>query len=100
MPEEALAHFREAVDRGAQFEEEWEERRAAYEGAHPGEWHELSMLIEGRFPDGWDSDLPRFDPGDEASMATRKASHDGDPVGREQGARSSSAARRTCPAPR
>ncbi|MGZ4202093.1 MAG: transketolase [Thermoleophilaceae bacterium] len=75
VPEEALAHFREAVDRGAQFEQEWEERRAAYEGAHPGEWHELSMLIEGRFPDGWDSDLPRFDPGDESSIATRKASH-------------------------
>ncbi len=75
VPEDALAHFREAVDRGAQLEEEWEERRAVYEGAHPGDWHKLSMLIEGRFPDGWDSDLPRFDPGDEGSIATRKASH-------------------------
>jgi transketolase len=78
VPEEALAHFRECVDRGVQLEEEWEERRGAYEGAHPGEWHDLHAQIEGRLPDGWDSDLPRFDPDDESvggAIATRKASH-------------------------
>ena len=79
VPEEALAHFRECVDRGAQLEEEWDERAAAYEAAHPDLWHELKLAIEGRLPDGWDASPPRFDPDDEGisgggSLATRKAS--------------------------
>src|SRR3954453_6462700 len=82
IPEEALAHFRQAVDRGAQLEEEWDERAAAYEAAHPDLWHQLKLVMEKRLPDGWSDGRPRFDPSDEGisgggSVATRKASHDG-----------------------
>ena len=72
VPDEVLAHFRQCVERGAWLEDEWYERARAYEGAHPDLWHELKLVIDGRLPDGWDADRPRFDPGDGA-MATRKA---------------------------
>jgi transketolase len=72
VPDDALAHFRQAVDRGAQFEEEWDERAEQYEAAHPDLWHQLRLIMEGELPEGWDSDLPRVDPSDGA-VATRKA---------------------------
>jgi transketolase len=73
VPEEALAHFREAVDRGRELEEEWNARAAAYREAHPDLWDELSRLVQRRLPDGWDSDVPRFEPS-AGMVATRKAS--------------------------
>src|SRR3954463_5313046 len=80
IPDEALQHFREAVDRGAQFEEEWDERAATFEAAHPDLWHELKLVMEKRLPDGWNADWPRFQPDKEkpggGAVATRKASHD------------------------
>src|SRR4051794_16204321 len=80
IPDEALAHFREAVERGAGLEEEWDERAAAYEAAHPDLWHQLKLVLDRRLPDGWSKDWMRFDldedqPGGSA-VATRKASHD------------------------
>src|SRR4051812_3399969 len=76
VPDEVLAHFREtAVERGAAAEADWTERAAAYREKHADDWAELSLIIDGRLPDGWDSDPPRFDPGD-GKVATRKASSD------------------------
>jgi transketolase len=74
VPEEALAHFRLCMDRGAQLESEWDERAAAYEAAHPDLWHELRLVMECGLPAGWREGRPRFDPAEEASLATRKAS--------------------------
>ena len=39
----------------------------------PSVWAELSLVMDGGLPDGWDSDPPRFDPADDP-IATRKAS--------------------------
>jgi transketolase len=72
VPDEALAHFRECVDRGARLEEEWDERAQQYESAHGDLWGQLKLIMDGRLPDGWDDDMPRLDPSDGA-MATRKA---------------------------
>jgi transketolase len=72
VPEEALAHFRQCVDRGAQLEEEWDERAQVYEAEHGDLWHELKLITDGRLPDRWDDDPPRFDPAD-GGVATRKA---------------------------
>jgi transketolase len=72
VPEEALAHFRKACERGAEQEREWAERFAAYREAHPDEAKAFEDMLEGRMPDGFDADPPRFDAGE--SMATRKAS--------------------------
>jgi transketolase len=74
VPDEVLAHFREtAAERGAAAEADWTERAAAYREKHADDWAELSLIIDGRLPEGWDSDPPRFDPGD-GKVATRKAS--------------------------
>ena len=74
VPDEVLEHFRAAAgERGAQAEADWSERAAAYRSEHAEAWDELSLSIEGRMPDGWQDELPRFDPAD-GDMATRKAS--------------------------
>ena len=74
VPDEVAEHFRETRStRGAEAEAEWNERAEAYTAAHPELWAELSLVMDGGLPDGWDADLPRFDPADDP-IATRKAS--------------------------
>ncbi|MET0810259.1 MAG: transketolase, partial [Thermoleophilaceae bacterium] len=74
VPDEVLEHYRAtAVEQGKQAEAEWNERAEAYRSEHPDLWDELSLAMEGRMPDGWDSDPPRFSP-DDGDIATRKAS--------------------------
>ena len=74
VPEESLEHFRRVVERGKELEAEWEERASAYREAHPDLWEQLSLIMEGRVPDGWDEEIPRFNPED-GMIATRKASN-------------------------
>jgi transketolase len=72
VPEPALAHFREALQRGALAEAEWEERIEAYARAHPELSLELKQRLQGELPAGWDADIPVF-PADAKGMATRVA---------------------------
>ncbi len=70
VPGEALEHWREALDRGAADEAEWNQTFEAWSKAYPelaAQWEEAWA---GRLPAGWDSDLPSFD----APIATRVAS--------------------------
>jgi transketolase len=67
IPDEALAHFREAVDRGRELYEEWD-RRFPDRG-------ELERMLARRLPDGWDADVPKKGP-DAGMIATRKASNE------------------------
>jgi transketolase len=73
VPDEVLEHFREATRRGGELVSEWEERLAALRDSDPDAANRLDLLREGRLPDGWDDDLPSFDP-DDGNVATRKAS--------------------------
>jgi transketolase len=74
VPDEVLEHFREtAGERGARAQAEWTERAEAYRAEHRELWDELSLAIEGRLPDGWDAEVPRFRP-EGGMVATRKAS--------------------------
>ena len=73
VPEEALAHFRRCCERGRELQAAWEQRFAAYRERHPAEASQLQMIDAAEMPEGWDSDLPRFDPADDP-IATRKAS--------------------------
>ncbi len=75
VPDEALAHFRECIDRGKQEESEWDERAAAYRDAEPELWERFSAQIEGRLPEGWDAGIPEFHPQD-GPIASRKASNE------------------------
>ncbi len=72
VPEEALAHWRRAQERGARLEAEWQQKYAAYRAAHPDLAAELERRLAGRLPDGWDADLPTFTTKD--AQATRAAS--------------------------
>jgi len=62
IPEDVLAHFREAVERGAQAEAEWQERLNAYRAAFPEKAAELERRLAGELPENWDADLPVFGP--------------------------------------
>jgi transketolase len=73
VPDEALAHFREAIGRGAELAGEWHERFDAYAAEHPDLAAEYQRIIAGRLPDGWDADVPTKTP-DDGMIATRKAS--------------------------
>lgn len=73
IPEESLAFFRTARERGAQAELAWQQQMAAYASAYPELAAELNRRLEGKLPDGWDTNLPVF-PADEKGMASRAAS--------------------------
>jgi transketolase len=72
VPEEALNNFREAVERGAQFESEWKAKLDTYRQAHPDLAAELEQWLSGELPAGWQDAMPVF-PSDKP-MATREAS--------------------------
>ena len=73
VPDAALAHFRSAIDRGRDWQAEWQQRWAAYARAYPDEARTLTQAIDQQLPPDCFADLPRF--GVEAkSMATRNAS--------------------------
>jgi len=74
VPEEALQRFRECVDRGADAEAEWKGRYDAWAGANRAAADDLERTLRRDLPDGWDADVPRFDPAGGA-IATRKASN-------------------------
>ncbi len=72
VPEESLAHWRRARERGARLEAEWQGKYEAYRRAHPELVAELERRLNGRLPDDWDADLPAFTAKD--AQATRAAS--------------------------
>jgi transketolase len=73
VPDAVREHMRATVELGARREAEWTGRFSAYREAHP----ELAASLEQRWaggpPDGWDQDIPTFQPGD-GPIATRAAS--------------------------
>ena len=73
VPEKALAHFRQAVDQGRKWEEQWKEMFARYRAEFPAEAERFEQQMKGEFPVDWDADIPVFSPKD-GSMATRAAS--------------------------
>ena len=75
VPDEALEHFRgQTLERGAAEHAAWQERFDAYRREFPAEAARLEASNARKLPDGWDADLPRFDPQDTDPMATRRAS--------------------------
>ena len=72
VPEEALAHFRGAVERGERLEREWQELVGRYEGEFTEQGARWRELMSGELPAGWESHLPSFE--NAKPMATRSAS--------------------------
>ncbi len=73
IPEEALAHFRRALDRGRAWEGEWQALFDAYAAEYPDLAEEWRMAMAGELPPGWEAALPVFNPED-GPMSTRVAS--------------------------
>ncbi|MBT2144182.1 MULTISPECIES: transketolase [unclassified Rhodanobacter] len=72
LPPPALAHFREALDRGVEAERAWNSRMDVYTKAFPELAAELQGRLDGELPAGWDADIPVF-PADAKGLATRVA---------------------------
>jgi transketolase len=72
VPDEALAHFREAVERGAQTEGQWNELVKNYEAKHPDLGSMFRTLMSAELPKDWETHLPTFE--DAKPVATRVAS--------------------------
>ncbi len=73
IPEPALKHFRQALERGAQAEARWQERFAEYAELYPELAQELHRAMLAELPEDWDASIPEFHP-DPKGMATRVAS--------------------------
>jgi len=63
LPDEALANWRGAVDRGAVYESEWNALFEGYRAAHPQLAAEYERTQRGELKEGWTKALPSFPPG-------------------------------------
>jgi transketolase len=73
VPEDALNHFRKAVQRGADLEAEWNQLFTNYKSEYPEEAAELERMLSGKLPEDWAKSLPTYTPEDKAD-ATRNQS--------------------------
>ena len=71
VPDEALANWRESVDKGAVEEAEWKELFDGYKAAYPELGAEFERTQAGLRKDGWEKAIPSFPAG--KPVATRNA---------------------------
>src|SRR5688572_29428470 len=72
IPDEVSGHFRKAVERGEQLENEWLSLVKRYEEKFPEEGKLFHQTMSGELPAGWEDHLPKFE--DAKPVATRVAS--------------------------
>ena len=73
VPPEVLTHCRQARERGAELQRDWDARWAAYRSAFAKDAGELERRLAGKLPDGWEKALPSFT-ADNGAVASRAAS--------------------------
>jgi transketolase len=71
IPDDALAHWRQAAGRGAALEEDWKRLFAEYRKAFPDLAAEFERTQAGKLRPGWEKSIPSFPA--EKPMATRNA---------------------------
>src|SRR5258706_13163903 len=72
VPDEAMAHFRRSIDRGKEYEDEWQEMVQDYAGKDAELGTLWQQTISGELPPDWEKHLPTF--ADAEPVATRVAS--------------------------
>jgi transketolase len=72
LPEEALAHYREAVAKGKRVQESWQDLFSRYQSEHRELCAELRRIMSGELPQGWEEAIQDF-PADDKGLATRKS---------------------------
>jgi transketolase len=75
IPEDVLEFYRQAVDRGEDYQQTWQETFERYQEEYPELAEEYLRRQSGELPENWIKSLPDF-PADEQGMATRAASGD------------------------
>ncbi len=73
IPDEVLAHFRQAVSRGEELEKEWGALFDRYSAEYPDLAVTWKQVWSGELPSGWEEALPSYAP-DDGSVATRSVS--------------------------
>jgi transketolase len=73
VPDEALAHFRQVIERGKAAEADWHKRFEAYAAEYPDLAALWKTTQRGDLPEGWDAEMPVFKAEDPA-LATRVSS--------------------------
>jgi transketolase len=73
VPEEALAHFRKALDDGAMAQKEWSQRLESWGKEHKVLFAQWELAMKNELPASWDANLPTFDAG--KKVATRESGH-------------------------
>jgi transketolase len=74
VPDEALAHWREAKERGAAARAAWQRQMEAYTLAQPALAKELRRRIAGELTPGWEKVVPTFTK-ENGNVASRAASN-------------------------
>ncbi len=73
VPDEVLENCRKALTFGEGFENSWQNIFDGYKKEFPKEAAQFTDAVSGVLTDGWDSDIPIYDPAD-PPVATRAAS--------------------------
>jgi transketolase len=73
VPDGVLDHTRKLMDRGREAHQKWQAAFDAWAQREPERKALLDRLLAQEMPDGWDSDLPYWEPGSKP-LATRAAS--------------------------
>ncbi|MFM7424965.1 MAG: transketolase [Elainella sp.] len=73
VPDEAMGRMRQAVERGASSEAEWNEIFAQYKTKYADDAALFERLLSKKLPEGWEECLPVYKPEDKA-LASRKHS--------------------------
>ncbi|WP_053738327.1 transketolase [Nocardia sp. NRRL S-836] len=73
VADEVLQHAREVVKRGEHAKAEWQKSFDAWASANAEAKTLLDRLVARELPQGWDADLPSYEPGGK-EISTRKAS--------------------------
>ena len=74
VPDSVMQHFASGIgERGLSLRTQWETVRREYARTYPEKHTELDLMQSGELPEGWDLDIPVFQP-DPKGIATRVAS--------------------------
>ena len=73
IPQEALNHFRKALNKGKEFEDQWQANFQAYRKRYSELADEWRRWIDGELAEGWQNEIPAF-AADPQGVATRVSS--------------------------
>ncbi len=74
IPEEVREHFAQALQRGKEYQTEWESLKSEYRRKYPEDHDQLEQDLSGDLPTDWDIELDSLFASEEKPMATRAAS--------------------------